>query len=201
MDGAAGAGRIAGIVLAAGAGRRMGTPKGLVRDPVTSEPWLHGTIGALRQAGCAPVHVVAGCRADEVADLAAQSGEEVTVVTTDDWAEGMGRSLAVGLESLDPLVSDVAVVMLVDLPDVRAAVIERVVAAADLGPDCLARATFDGVPGHPVLLGSRHWAGVVEAAVGDRGARDYLGRATVQLVECGDLASGVDQDRPVNVEG
>lgn len=191
-------GRVAGVLLAAGAGSRMGLPKALVRDPKNREPWLHSTIAALREAGCGWVHVVAGCRADEVAELAALSGEQVTVVTTADWAEGMSRSLVAGLESLDPALVDVAVVMLVDLPDVRAEVIARVLAGADLGPDCLVRASFHGAPGHPVLLGSRHWAGVIEAAAGDRGARDYLRRATVQLIECADLASGADQDRPLN---
>ena len=58
----------------------------------------------------------------------------------------------------------------------------------------LARAAYDGVPGHPVLLGRDHWAGVAAAATGDRGARDYLAAADVVLVECGDLASGRDVD-------
>jgi CTP:molybdopterin cytidylyltransferase MocA len=62
------------------------------------------------------------------------------------------------------------------------------------GPDDLARAAYDGVPGHPVLIGRDHWAGVVETATGDRGARDYLAAHEVRLVECGDLASGVDVD-------
>ena len=65
----------------------------------------------------------------------------------------------------------------------------RVLAAA-VGPGVLARAAYDGVPGHPVLIGSDHWAGVIEAATGDRGARDFLAAHEVTLVECGDLATG-----------
>ena len=57
------------------------------------------------------------------------------------------------------------------------------------------RAAYDGVPGHPVLIGRDHWDGVVASAVGDRGARDYLAAHGVALVECGDLATGVDVDR------
>ena len=60
----------------------------------------------------------------------------------------------------------------------------------------LVRATYDGRPGHPVLLGRDHWHGVLETATGDRGARDYLATNMVLLVECGDLASGVDVDSP-----
>ena len=51
-----------------------------------------------------------------------------------------------------------------------------------------------GRPGHPVLLGRDHWAGVIETAVGDQGARAYLAPRDVTLVECGDLASGHDVD-------
>jgi CTP:molybdopterin cytidylyltransferase MocA len=59
----------------------------------------------------------------------------------------------------------------------------------------LRRAAYDGRPGHPVLLGRDHWTGVVAAATGDQGARTYLTTHDVELVECGDLATGDDVDR------
>ena len=62
--------------------------------------------------------------------------------------------------------------------------------------DGVARATYDGTPGHPVLIGRGHWAGVIESAIGDQGARSYLGSHQVELVECGDLATGRDVDDP-----
>ena len=58
----------------------------------------------------------------------------------------------------------------------------------------LARAAYGGVPGHPVLLGRDHWPGVLESAQGDQGARSYLARHEVELIECGDLATGRDVD-------
>ena len=69
----------------------------------------------------------------------------------------------------------------------------RVLAAAT-GPDVLARAIYDGRPGHPVLLGRDHWAGVIEGATGDEGAKGYLAGRHPTLVECGDLADGHDVD-------
>jgi CTP:molybdopterin cytidylyltransferase MocA len=59
----------------------------------------------------------------------------------------------------------------------------------------LARATFHGKPGHPVVLGADHFVGVLASATGDRGARDYLAHRRVLTVECGDLAGGRDVDR------
>jgi CTP:molybdopterin cytidylyltransferase MocA len=77
-------------------------------------------------------------------------------------------------------------------------VIRRIIAAgAPAGSAALARATYDAVPGHPVLLGRDHWAGVIATATGDQGARAYLRTHDVLAVECGDLATGRDVDRPL----
>lgn len=180
-----------GLLLAAGAGRRMGLPKALVRGE-DGEPWLSRAVAVLRAAGCDEVTVVLGARAEEARELL--GGQDVTVVVADDWAEGMGASLRAGLTHVIGTDARSVLVHLVDLPDVTTEVARRV-AAAGGGADALARATYDGRPGHPVLLGREHWPGVLATAVGDRGARDYLARHRVLDVECGDLATGVDVDR------
>jgi CTP:molybdopterin cytidylyltransferase MocA len=116
------------------------------------------------------------------------------LVLAEDWAEGMGASLRAGLRHLLATGHDAAVVSLVDLPDVPAEAVRRVLAR--VAPAALARATYDGRPGHPVLLGREHWQAAAEGATGDRGARDYLATRDVEDVECGDLATGRDVDRP-----
>jgi CTP:molybdopterin cytidylyltransferase MocA len=58
------------------------------------------------------------------------------------------------------------------------------------------RATYDGRPGHPVLIGRNHWPGVLSAAHDDQGARDYLAAHDHVTCECGDLATGKDVDEP-----
>ena len=146
---------IQGVLLAAGAGRRMGVPKALLRD-AAGESWLFRSVEALREGGCEDVTVVLGAAADEALPLL--DGAGVDVVVAADWDEGMGASLRAGLRSLGPD-ADAAVVSLVDLPDVGPEVVRRVVAAAD-GAASLARAAYGGVPGHPVLIGRGHWAGV-----------------------------------------
>ena len=176
-----------GLLLAAGAGERFGGPKALARD-ADGTSWLLRSVQALRP--CAEIVVVLGAEAEQAAALLPMS---VARVRADDWAEGMGASLRAGLSALAGTAHEAALVSLVDLPDVGAAVVARLVAAST-GPGVLARAAYDGVPGHPVLIGRDHWAGVVETATGDRGARDYLATHDVVLVACGEQATGADVD-------
>ena len=61
--------------------------------------------------------------------------------------------------------------LLVDLPDLVPAVVARLLPAA---APTLARAAYDGEPGHPVVLGRDHWRGVAASATGDHGAKAYL---------------------------
>jgi CTP:molybdopterin cytidylyltransferase MocA len=190
-----------GLLLAAGAGTRMGRPKALVVGD-DGTPWLHAAVRRLQDAGCRRVTVVLGASAEEAVLLLARGvvdHQHIHVVVAADWAEGMSASLRTGLAATDSH-ADAALVTLVDLPDVTVEVVRRVVAAAT-GPGVLARATYDGTPGHPVLIGRDHWDGVREAATGDQGARAYLAAHEVIAVECGDLASGRDVDTPVRTSG
>ena len=188
-------------------------PKALVRDP-DGTSWLRRSVASLREGGCAGVTVVLGAAAEQAHALVPRE----RVVVAPGWEEGMGASLRAGLRAVvhPPGTTDqglvghvtrpdevVAVlVSLVDLPDVGPDVVRRVLCAATgAGPAVLARAAYGGVPGHPVLLGREHWAGVAVSAAGDRGARDYLLERDVALVECGDLATGTDRDTPGSASG
>lgn len=186
---------VAGVLLAAGEGRRMGQPKALLRRP-DGTPLLSAGIAALRDGGCAPVVVVLGAAADQARELVDES--QAVVVEALDWSEGMAASLRAGLAAVAG--ADAAVVTLVDLPDVGAAAVRRVAMAADTDPEgVLARATYGGEPGHPVLIGSAHWAAITNEVFGDRGARDYLDEHSPLLIACDDLATGRDVDRPVDL--
>ncbi len=175
---------VAGLLLAAGAGRRYGGPKSLVPG------WLENAVAVLRDGGCDDVLVVLGAQAHQARALV-PDGVAVTIAT--DWDDGMAASLRAGLRELVTTEATGALVHLVDLPDVSAAVVQRVLGEHG-GAQTLARAAFDAHPGHPVLIGRGHWDGVLAGASGDAGARDYLRVNPPRLVECGDLATGRDVD-------
>ncbi|HEX6360238.1 nucleotidyltransferase family protein [Actinophytocola sp.] len=181
---------VAGLLLAAGAGRRYGMPKALVRH--RGRLLVEHAADALHDGGCVPVVVVLGALADDVRTTAVLSGS--SLVDNPDWATGMGSSLRVGLAALSTTAATAVIVLPVDTPGVTAAVVRRFVALAS--PAALARATYDGAPGHPVLIGRERWQAVAELATGDEGARPYLAQHHVDAVSCEDVASGADVDRP-----
>lgn len=183
----------------------MGGPKALVE--VEGQPLVHHAATRLLQGGCSSVLVVLGAEAQQVQDrLEAHPevwGERLGSTICATWSEGMGASLRTGLATLAARGRQcpaVVLVHLVDLPDVTDGVITRVLDEAH-GHDTLARAAYQGVPGHPVLLGQSHWQAAMDSATGDQGARSYLRRARPTLVECGDLATGRDVDTPDDLVG
>ena len=180
-----------GLLLAAGAGSRMGQPKALVRG-ADGEPWLVHGVRVLAEGGCDRVDVVLGASAEEALPLLDGTGASPVVAA--DWAEGMSASLRAGLAAVSTTDAEAVVVSLVDLPDLDPEVVRRLLAPAP-GPGTLRRASYDGRVGHPVVLGRDHWAEVAAGTDGDRGARGYLATRPVEVVECGDLATGRDVDR------
>ncbi|MET9900994.1 nucleotidyltransferase family protein [Streptomyces sp. NPDC006446] len=183
---------VAGLLLAAGGGRRLGgRPKALL--PHRGRPLVEHAVGVLRAGGCTRVHVVLGARADAVRDQASLAG--CVLVDNPEWEEGMGSSLRAGLDSLADSGARAALVSLVDQPGIGREAVARVLAAYT-SPLSLAAAAYDGERGHPVLFGSGHWAGIAATATGDRGARAYLKahQDAVTLVECGDVARAYDID-------
>ncbi len=183
---------VAGLLLAAGEGRRLGRPKALV--DLDGRLLVERGLTTLTTGGCVPVHVVLGAAYDEVLATADLTG--ATVVLNQEWRTGLASSLRAGLASLAPEVEAV-VVALVDQPLVRPQVVRRLRQAYEAGA-VTAVATYDGKPRNPVLLARSTWADVAAQASGDTGARAYLraNPGVVTPVCCDDVGSPDDVDTP-----
>ena len=193
--------RVAGLVLAAGAGSRFGSPKALVVD-ASGEPWLVRAALALAAGGCDPVLVVLGAGGAEAESLLRASAgrfdrpDRLKVVHAEHWADGLSASLDAGLAGVQDGADDSAAVALVpvDVPDLTAHAVRRLIDGA--GPATLRQAHFAGRPGHPVVIGRDHWAPLRVSLTGDTGARPYLVAHRVTAVPCDDLGTGLDVDEP-----
>jgi nicotine blue oxidoreductase len=181
----------AGLLLAAGGGRRYGMPKALVSR--AGRLLVEHALATLRDGGCDPVVVVLGAAEDEVRARADLAG--ALVVGNPDWPTGMGSSLRTGLAALAATDAEAVAVLLVDTPGITPAAVRRVLTHA--APDAVAAASYAGRQGHPVLLGRAHWPEVAALARADEGARPYLKTHPPLLVPCDDVADGTDVDTPV----
>lgn len=183
-------GRVAGLLLAAGSGTRLGRPKALVE--VGGMRLVDRGIRTLKEGGCDPVLVVLG--AAETAVTGAHT------VHNADWASGMGSSVRTGIDSL-PGEADAVLVGLADQPLVTPEAVRRLVEAYEQGARA-AVATYGGNQRNPVMLGREHWSTVHAMAIHDVGARPFL-RAYSHLVTpvaCDDIASPEDIDTAEDLE-
>ncbi|PZG12318.1 nucleotidyltransferase family protein [Nonomuraea aridisoli] len=178
---------VAGLLLAAGRGSRLGRPKALVE--YAGERLVDRGVRLLAEGGCHPVVVVLGAAEAQV--------DGAVTVHNPRWASGMGSSLRAGLAALPPQARAV-VVALVDQPLIRPEAV-RALIASGAG---LAVATYGGRRRNPVLIGREHFAGVAELAVGDVGARPYL-KAHPELVTevaCDAYGDPADIDTPADLD-
>jgi len=178
---------IAGVLLAAGNGSRLGQPKALV--DLAGSTLAERGVALLGDGGADPVIVVTGAVPVELPGVIA--------VHNPDWETGMGSSLATGLLALSGGDAEAAVIALADQPLVGPESVRRLIAAFRSGVG-VAVAAYQGRPRNPVLIAREHWPAVLELADGDTGARPFL-RAhpeLVALIECGDTGRPDDVDTP-----
>ena len=196
---------MAGILLAAGDGSRIGQPKALV--VIGGQSLARRGIGLLEAGGARPVIVVSGAAsldaelrepvwpaADHGTGESDRERPAVISVHNPRWQAGMGSSLAAGLAAV-PGECTAAVLALADQPLVGPEAVRRLIAAHAAGAS-VAVACYDGKPRNPVLIGQEHWAEVAALAEGDVGARPFL-RAHPELVthiECADTGRPDDID-------
>ena len=174
---------IAGVVLAAGEGRRFGGGKQLAL--LDGRPLLeHALAEAAATDGLERRFVVLGANAERILATVEMHGHEVVLCS--DWAEGMAASLRAGVGAARSAGAGAILITLGDQPRIGAEAIARVLAARG-GPDGdsrAVRASYGSVPGHPALLELQ----------GDEGARGVFTSANTYLVPCDDVAVPTDVD-------
>jgi molybdenum cofactor cytidylyltransferase len=186
--------KIAALVLSAGRSTRMGGPNKLLAE-ISGRPLVRIAVDEALASRADPVVVVTGHQRDKVE--AALQGLKVRIVHNPDFAEGLSTSLRAGLNAL-PADVDGVVVLLADMPQVDAALIDRLIAAFDPEKGALAVVpTIDGKRGNPVLW-SRRFFSDLAALEGDVGARHLIGQYAEAVAEVPVTGKGAlaDVDTP-----
>jgi CTP:molybdopterin cytidylyltransferase MocA len=177
------------VVLAAGASRRLGKSKQLLR--------LHGEALVRRAArlglGTKPGAAVIVLGADADAVYASVADLAVRRIDCVDWQQGMGASLRAGLAALPPECAG-ALIVLCDQPALDAPHLHKLVTAWRANPAGAAASAYAGRLGVPALL-PRAWFAELMAEAGDEGARRLLARRREDVAAIADEALALDVDR------
>ena len=170
---------IAALVLAAGRSSRMGGPNKLLAE-IGGRPLVRIAVEEALASQARPVIVVTGHQRERVE--AALAGLPVDFVHNPYFADGLGTSLKTGIAAL-PAQSDGVIVCLGDMPQVDAAMINRLIGAIDPAKGSLiAMPTIEGQRGNPVVWSRRFFPDLM-AVEGDVGARYLIGRYTEAVAE------------------
>lgn len=189
---------IVGILLAAGRGERFGGHKLLATLAPGPGPGREcvGVMACRHLLGATPT-VVAVVRPDDRALAAALGAEGARIVRCANAGDGMGASLACGIDAT----RDAAgwVIALADMPWVSPATIARVAHAVTDGA-VVAAPFHDGRRGHPVGFSSACYAALA-ALTGDEGARSVVDahRDSLARIDVDDPGTLRDIDNPADL--
>lgn len=177
------------IVLAAGASRRLGRSKQLLRKHRRS--LLKHSVHLANLASPGRTIVVVGFDAIRIQAHLRRGGDTVRVVKNTNWRDGMGTSLACGVSALPPSASH-ALVLLTDQPEINTTTIQHMLRILRLHPATATGCHYAGGIGVPAIFPRKLFA-QLRALRGDRGARDLL-RSGIQvsIVACPEAAIDID---------
>ncbi len=194
MKAAAATGKVAAVVLAGGASKRMGRANKLLAE-FKGAALVYGVVESALQSDAAEVIVVTGHEADLVRE--ALSGLDVRFIHNPAYPEGLSTSLRAGIGVVSKTLAG-AVVLLGDMPRLTAATVNALIERfnADDGT-MICQPAYEGRPGNPSLWPREFFSDILDIW-GDTGARQLLERyaARVSLVEVDDPGIHFDIDEP-----
>lgn len=183
--------KVGAIVLAAGASRRLGTPKQILE--FEGLPLLLRSVMAAQQAGLDPVVVVTGAHADQV-QQALESRDELETVRwafNAEWERGMGSSIACGMRALAKEELEAVIVMVCDQPMLSGELLVSIRDRFDRNPHRVVESDYGGSSGPPVLFGRSHFESL-RSLDGENGARSVV-KGAIEHRQAIDFAGG-DRD-------
>ncbi|MGV2068093.1 NTP transferase domain-containing protein [Agrobacterium sp. 22-226-1] len=191
---------VAAVILAAGMASRMGEGGAhKLLAEFDGEPLVRHTAKTALTADAASVVVVTGHRRSEI--MAVLSGLDLTAVENPDYASGMASSLISGFSTPAARDADGVLVMLADMPGVKAGDLNLLIAAfRSASGRAIVRAVSRGKRGNPVIL-PKSLGDAVMRLEGDIGARHIIETSGLPIidVDIGDAAH-LDVDTPEAVQ-
>jgi CTP:molybdopterin cytidylyltransferase MocA len=187
------------VILAAGASRRMGSPKQLIE--LNGKPLIVRAAEAALAAPVWPVVVVVGANSTAIRPVLAHL--PVLIVENSAWSEGMASSIREGTGTVRQFSRgiDAAILALCDQPAFSAETVARLLRAQRETGRGIVAARYDGRLGAPALFTREHFVSLA-SLTGEEGARDLINGdpARVAAVDLPELAHDLDTPADLNRE-
>jgi molybdenum cofactor cytidylyltransferase len=177
---------IAAIVLAAGASRRMGTPKALLS--IDGETFLQHVVETVADAGIDDIRIVLGANEESIRE--SLGWFEGTVLVNPRWADGQITTIRKGIESLEKTKYGGALICSVDHPLISVSLIRALTGAFCATGRHIAVPVFRGRRGHPIVLPRVYFHEVLTAPL-DIGLRAVVRAHEHDIVEVPTEEEGV----------
>ena len=187
-------GKVCIVVLAAGRSERFGSAKLLAE--FRGKPLLHHALSAAQGACPGDVCLVAGHHSNEIAATAA--GLADTVIVNEDYASGIGSSIACGVRACRAH-ADAILITLADQPLVPSSHLAELVKKWTGDAREIIASRFSGISGPPVLFASALFD-QLEDLHDDVGAREILRRSSSILRTVEFEAAAIDVDTPEDLQ-
>jgi molybdenum cofactor cytidylyltransferase len=184
---------IAGLILAAGASRRMGHDKALLT--YRGRTFLETIIANLAAAGIGNITVVLGYHAESIQRAVRLTN--VRVVINPEYLRGQTSSLQLGMAAVAANSPDAILLCLVDHPAISADVIVKLTKRFESTRAPVVIPTYEGQRGHPIVIGQGLFPELLALSPDEPAntvVRKY--RDATQFVEVADPGILLDVDDP-----
>jgi len=188
---------VAALLLAAGASRRLGQPKQLLK--VNGETLLERAIRLVAESGASPVVTVLGAHFVEIS-AAVPPGDSIRVLNGQ-WEQGIATSIHAGIRALDAIApqSPGVLILACDQPRLTADHLRAMNDAFLAQPEPSIVASFyAGALGVPAIFPRSVFALLVNLK-GDQGARKLLAQPPCALISIDFPGGGIDIDTPADL--
>ena len=187
--------RVGAVVLAAGGSIRFGKPKQLAI--FQGEPLVRRIVTAAKDAGCAPVVVVAGA----VQMTPVLAGLPVSIIEHPNWSNGLGSSIAVGVKHAVTITAklDAVILLSCDQPFVNAATLRQLIQLHLENGKTIVASAYAETLGIPALF-DRSCFGDLLQLRGDSGAKGIILARRHDVVPFNFPAAAIDIDTTADYE-